>query len=380
MNKLKKKKGLSNYSALIASIFAVIVGLIIGYIVMLIANPSEATAGFFTILTGPFTHEAKGVGQIFYYATPIILTGLSVGFAFRTGLFNIGASGQFYLGALGAVWVGITMTGLGGVHWIVALLVSILFGAFWGFIPGLLKAFFNVNEVIASIMLNYVGLYLTNWIVKTSPVMFNKLRNESYPVAETAQIPKWGMDKIFPGSSVHAGIIIAIIVVIIVYILLEKTTFGFELKAVGFNKDASKYAGINEKKGIILSMTIAGAISGLAGGLVYLAASGRAIEVVDVLSAEGFTGISVALLGSSQPFGVLAAGLFIAFLYAGGYYLQLFNFSTEIIDIIIAIIIYFSAFALIIKQIIFRLNMNKERKNQKNLNKQNKEDKGGDNE
>jgi simple sugar transport system permease protein len=379
MNKQKKKRGLSNYSALIASIFAVIVGLIIGYIVMLVANPSEATAGFITIITGPFTHGAKGVGQIFYYATPIILTGLSVGFAFRTGLFNIGASGQFYLGALGAVWVGITMESLGGVHWVVALLVAILFGAFWGFIPGFLKAFFNVNEVIASIMLNYVGLYITNWIVKSSPVLFNRLRNESYPVKETAQIPKWGLDKIFPDSSVHAGIIIAIVVVVIIYIILEKTTFGFELKAVGFNKDASKYAGINEKKGIILSMTIAGAISGLAGGLVYLAASGRAIEVVDVLAGEGFTGISVALLGNSQPFGVLAAGIFIAFLYAGGYYLQLFNFSTEIIDIIIAIIIYFSAFALFIRHLLFRMRFNREKKLEAARLAEENKDKGGEN-
>jgi len=373
MSRITKKKKSREYSAFLSSIFAVCVGLFVGYLVMLVSNPSEANAGYAMILMGPLTHGLKGVGQIFYYATPIILTGLSVGFAFRTGLFNIGATGQFTMGAFGAVIIGITCTGLGGVHWVVALLASIIFGAFWGFLPGIFKAFFNVNEVISSIMLNYIGMYLSNWVVKSSPILFNKLRNESYEVAKTAQIPKWGLDKIFPGSSVHAGIIIAIIVVIIIYIILEKTTFGFELKAVGFNKDASKYAGINEKRGIILSMTIAGAVAGLAGGLVYLSASGKNIEIVDVLAAEGFTGISVALLGVCHPFGILGAGIFIAFLYAGGYYLQLFNFSTEIIDIIISIIIYFSAFALIIKLLISKYRKMLEKKGVKEI----KERKGG---
>lgn len=361
MNKLKKKKNKPNYSAFLSSIFAVLVGLFIGYLVMLLSNPSEANHGFIMILTGPFTHGLKGIGQIFYYATPIILTGLSVGFAFRTGLFNIGATGQFTMGAFGAVIVGITCTNLGGIHWAVALLVSVILGGIWGFFPGFLKAFFNVNEVISSIMLNYIGMYISNWIVKSSPTLFNKLRNESYEILKTAQIPKWGLNKIFPGSSIHAGIIIAIIVVVIIYIILEKTSFGFELKAVGFNKDASKYAGINEKKGVILSMTIAGAIAGLAGGLVFLSTAGRNIEIVDVLAAEGFTGISVALLGACHPFGILGAGLFIAFLYAGGYYLQLFNFSTEIIDIIISIIIYFSAFALFIKLLLFKFRKKKDK-------------------
>lgn len=174
-------------------------------------------------------------------------------------------------------------------------------------------------------------------------------------MAATANIPKMGLDKIFPGSSVNGGIIIAIIVVILIYLLLNKTTFGYELKAVGFNRDASKYAGINEKKSIIMSMMIAGAIAGLAGGLLYLAGTGKHIEIKDVLASEGFTGISVALLGLSNPIGVLFSGIFIAYLTAGGFYLRLFEFSTEIIDIIVAVIIYFSAFALMVKMLIGRV-------------------------
>jgi len=358
---MKNKKNI-DFSAAISSIFAIIIGLFVGLIVLLLSNYRQAIPGFYTILTGSLTHGMKGVGQVFYYATPIILTGLSVGFAFKTGLFNIGASGQFIVGAFGAVYVGILFKGLGSVHWIIAVLASVLFGAIWGSIPGILKAYFNVNEVIASIMMNYIGMYAVNWTVKGYKPLFNNLRNESKNVAVTAEIPKMGMDRIFPDSSVNGGFLIAILVVIIIYIVLHKTAFGYELKAVGYNRNASKYAGINERKSIILSMTIAGAVSGLAGGLLYLAGTGKHIEIVDVLAAEGFNGISVALLGVCHPFGILFAGIFIAFLTAGGFYLQLFEFSTEIIDIIIAVIIYFSAFALIVKTMISKFNQNKENK------------------
>lgn len=355
---MKNKKHL-NYVGALSSVFAILIGLIIGFIVLLICNPAQAVPGFFTILSGAFTHGLKGVGQVFYYATPIILTGLSVGFAFKTGLFNIGTPGQFIVGGFGAVYVGIICTSLGKTQWIFAILASILFGALWGLIPGILKAYFNVNEVIASIMMNYIGMYAVNWTVKSYKPMFNNLRNESHNVAANAQIPKMGLDKLFPGSSVNGGIMIAVLVVILIYLVLNKTTFGFELKAVGFNRDASKYAGVNEKKSIILSMAIAGAVAGLAGGLLYLAGTGKHIEIKDVLASEGFTGISVALLGLSHPIGVLFAGIFIAYLTAGGFYLQLFEFSTEIIDIIVAVIIYFSAFALIVKTIIGKVKKSK---------------------
>ncbi len=343
----------------LSSIFAIIVGLIFGLVILLISNPTEAIPGFITILTGALTRGSRGIGQIFYYATPIIMTGLSVGFAFKTGLFNIGASGQFIMGAFFAVFVGLTMTSLGGFHWVVALIASAIGGALWALIPGLLKAYANVHEVIASIMMNYIGMYLVNAMVKNSDVIFDSLKNQSKSLPNSAQIPKMGLDKIFQGSSVNGGIIIALAIAIIMYIILTKTTFGFELRAVGFNRDASKYAGINEKKNIVLSMVIAGALAGIAGGLLYLAGSGKHIEVVDVLAAEGFTGISVALLGLSNPLGIILSGLFIAYITAGGFYLQLFDFSTEVINIIIAVIIYFSAFSLIIKSLINRFTSRK---------------------
>ena len=147
-----------------------------------------------------------------------------------------------------------------------------------------------------------------------------------------------------------------------IYIILQKTIFGYELKAAGFNADASKYAGMNEKRNIILSMAIAGGLSALAGGLLYLAGSGKHIVIEDILASEGFTGISVALLGLSNPIGVLFAGLFIAYITAGGFYLQLLNFSTEIIDIIIAVIIYFSAFSLFVRGFILKIRKNRAEK------------------
>ena len=353
---MKKKLDIAPF---ISSIVAIICGLIIGFIILLIANPGEAFPGFATILSGPVAHGMKGIGQVFYYATPLILCGLSVGFAFKTGLFNIGGSGQFLMGAFGGVVIGLTCEKLGPVQWLVGLLFATLLGALWGAIPGILKAYFNVNEVITCIMLNYIALFWVNMTVKGSSVLFNTLRNESKDIPKAATLPKLGLDVIFDGSSVNSGIIIAIVAAIVLYIILEKTTFGYELKACGFNKTASKYAGINENRSIVMSMLIAGAICGLAGGIMLLSGTGRHIEVKDVMPNEGFNGISVALLGVSNPIGIIFSGLFIAYLTAGGFYLQLFHFSKEIIDIIIAVIIYFSAFSLIIKMALDKISKKK---------------------
>ena len=352
MKIVEKLKNL-NFSFL-SSVIAIAIGLLFGLIILLISNPSQALAGFITILTGAF-QDMRSLGRIMYFATPIIFTGLSVGFAFRTGLFNIGTPGQFILGAFGAVIIGVKLPQLGSFHWVVALLVATILGGVWALLPGILKAFANVHEVIASIMMNYIGMYLVNYLVQNT--VYDRLRNQSMGVAKSAVIPRLGLDKIFPRSNVNLGFILAIFAAIVIYIILNKTTFGFELKAVGFNRDASKYAGINEKRSIVFSMVIAGCLAGLGGGLLYLAGSGKHIEVVDVLAGEGFTGIPVALLGMSNPIGILFAGLFIGYITVGGDYMQLYDFVPEIIDIIVASIIYFSAFSLVVKNIIERGRM-----------------------
>ncbi|MGI6577116.1 MAG: ABC transporter permease [Eubacteriales bacterium] len=341
----------------LSSVIAIFTGLLFGLIILLIANPSNAFSGFSWIMTGALS-SSQDMGNIFYYATPIILTGLSVAFAFKTSLFNIGASGQFIVGAYGAVLVGVKLSSLGSVHWLVALVVSAIFGAIWALIPGILKAYRNVNEVISSIMFNYIGMYLVNYLVRET--VYHQLTNRSLPVAQTANVPSMGLDKLFPGSKINGGILIAIIVGILLYIILNRTTFGYELKACGLNRHASRYAGINEKKCIVLSMVIAGALSGLGGGLLYLAGTGKYIYVQDLLAPEGFSGISVALLGMSHPIGVLFAGLFIGYITVGGSYMQLSGFKPEIIDIITAAIIYFAAFSLLFRSILERIRFKKE--------------------
>lgn len=361
MKAKKEKTGfripdLSRAAGPISSVAAIIIGLLIGFIILLISNSSRALDGFLWIISGGL-QSPKDIGNVLYYATPIIMTGLSVAFAFRTSLFNIGASGQFIMGAFGAVLVGVKCTFLGPFQWVVALLTSMLFGALWALLPGILKAFNNVNEVISCIMTNYIGMYLVNWLVKST--VYHQLTNRSLPVSPQANIPSLGLDKLFPGSSANGGIVIAVLISILIYILLNKTTFGFELKACGFNRDASRYAGISEKRSIVLSMVIAGAMAGIGGGLLYLAGSGKYISVEDVLAAEGFTGISVALLGMSHPIGTMFAGLFIAYITVGGSYMQLSGFVPEIIDIITATVIYFAAFALIMRNILQRFRFRK---------------------
>ncbi|MDR2909723.1 MAG: ABC transporter permease [Oscillospiraceae bacterium] len=336
---------------------AIAVGLLAGLLILLVSDSSRAPGAFFTILTGGFS-DRKSMGQVLYFATPIIMTGLSVGFANRTGLFNIGVSGQFITGAYAAIFIGVKWTFLPGpLHWITALLFAALAGALWGVIPGLLKAYRNVNEVIACIMMNYLGMYLVNFLI--TKTVFNPLTNQSQRVAGNANLPKMGLDQVFKtansSSSVGSGIVIAVLAGVLVYIIIEKTKFGYELKACGLGKDAARYAGIAENRGTVLSMAIAGGLSGLGGALLYLAGSGTAISVVDVLAAEGFNGIPVALLGLNNPLGIVFSGLFIAYLTVGGFNMQLFGFANEVIEIITAVIIYFSAFALLFRGFIAAL-------------------------
>ncbi|HOP10110.1 MAG TPA: ABC transporter permease [Oscillospiraceae bacterium] len=355
---------ISKAAGAISSIIAIAVGLIFGFFIMLISDPQQAWAGFKMILTGGLS-SGKDFGNVLYYATPIIMTGLSVAFAFKTSLFNIGASGQFIMGAYGAVLVGVKLSSLGQIQWFVALLAAMVFGAVWAILPGVLKAFFNVNEVISCIMLNYIGMYTVNMLVKET--VFHQYTNRSLPVAETANIPKMGLDKLFPESMVGGGIIVAIIVAIIMAIILNKTTFGYELKACGINRSAARYAGINEKKSIILAMVFSGALAGIGGGLLYLSGTGIYITVVDTMAPQGFDGISVALLGMSNPIGALFAGLFIAYITVGGSKMQLVGFVPEIISIITAIIIYCAAFSLMIRNFFVDRRMRK-------LNKQDEEE------
>lgn len=352
-NKFKNFMRKDSTADLLASLMAIVIGLIGGLIILIITNKTMALKGFASILVGGFS-DMKSLGQVLYFASPIIMTGLSVGFANKTGLFNIGASGQFIIGAYAAIYIGVKWPLPGGLHWIVALIGAMIAGGIWGSLPGILKATRNVNEVISCIMMNYIGMYLVNFMIKHT--IHDVRTNQTKRVLKTANLPKMGMDKIFraggSSSSANSGILIAILFGILMYIVLTKTKFGYELTAVGLNRDAAQYAGINETKSIIRSMVIAGALAGLGGALLYLSGSGKGIDVVDVMAQEGFNGIPVALLGLNNPIAIIFSGLFIAHLDIGGFNMQVFDFEPQIIEIIIAIIIYFSAFALLMKFVI----------------------------
>lgn len=361
---MKRKLG-SNQGvvSLMASLTSIIIGLLFGFALLLVLDAKNAPAGMANMLS----NGIKKIGNVLYSATPLIMVGLAVAFAFKVGLFDIGASGQYTMGAIAGLICAIQFQ----LPWYVCLLASILGGAIWGAVPGLLKAFFNVNEVITSIMMNWIGMNLANLIVPNMPKMVaaywganNSDRTAAlggqYAANESAIIPKAGLDKLLHYSNLNLGIIIAIAVAFIIWVILTKTTFGFELRACGLNRNGAIYAGINAKKNIVYSMVIAGALAGLGGGLYYLAGGAQYTMVQEILG-TGFDGISVALLANSNPLGCIFSAFFISYLRLGGIAMQSQGFATEATDIVIAVIIYLAAFSLLLKIKLSGL-FNKERK------------------
>lgn len=328
------------YNMLKPSLLAIGIGLLIGFIIMLIFNPSGAFSGLMRMLTGGLILPGggismKAIGDVLLKAAPIILSGLSLVVAFKTGLFNIGTPGQMIVGGYVATHIGVLWNLPSPIHWIVAIIFGMLAGAVWGSIPGILKAFTNTNEVVSSIMLNYIGTYLVIHLVKTN--ILNVTYAKSMNIRASAEIT--GFSNLFSNSKVNMGILIAIGIGVIIHFIFQKTTFGYELKASGFNKDASKYAGMNAKRNIILSMILAGAIAGIAGAVQFLVI-GTNIGTTYVLLPEGFDGISVALLGQTNPIGAILSGTFLSYIRQGGFAMQIDGFVPQIIDIIISIIIY----------------------------------------
>lgn len=343
LHKLTSTKG---FSAFTSALLAILLGLVIGLIVMIIANPAQALTGFRTVLFGGFSR----LGNVFYFATPILMTGLAVGFAFKMGLFNIGASGQYTMGMFFALYVGFLWDLPDSIHWIVCILAGMVGGMLWGFIPGIFKALLNVNEVITSIMFNYIGMYLVDMLIQGNAKIYVASTTRTAYLPKSAQIPSLGV----PNSSVNISIFFAIAIAIILFVILHKTTFGYELKATGFNKHASKYAGMNGTRNIILTMVIAGGLAGLGGAFAILApatiaGSSMTYEPINIIAANGFNGIAVALLGSSSPIGIIFSAVFISHIQRGGSLTSLYGYKPEIIDIVIAIIIYFSAFSMLMK-------------------------------
>ena len=338
----------------LASLLSIVVGLVLGFVLLVLLNPGAAVGGMKAMLATGFSNMDK-LGKVLYQAAPLMMCGLSVGFAFKTGLFNIGASGQYTMGAFFSLLCAIQFQ----LPWYVCLLAGAVGGAIWGVFPGLFKAYFNVNEVITAIMFNWIGMYLVNLLLANMPNMLasgwgasNSDRTAALNVANPGAIlPRGPFAALFGNSSwINISIIITIIFAILVWVILQKTTFGYELKACGLSRDAAQYAGINSKRNIVLSMVISGALSGIGGAIYYLAGTGQYVLEKSILG-MGFNGIPVALLASSNPIGTIFASLFISYIQVGGAAMQP-AYSSETIDIVIAVIIYLAAFALLMRGII----------------------------
>ena len=345
-------------SSVLAAILCILIGLAVGLIALFIINPEHAwDQGFMRIIQGGFYDFPYGVGRTLTNSAPLIMTGLSVAFAFKTGLFNIGAAGQYTLGAFGALYCALILH----LPWYLCLLASALFGAVWGAIPGIFKAYLNINEVIPSTMFNWTGLYMVNEIVyaRGTGAMYDVKSTRTWKLVDTSPesvIPSAGMSELVHTPSTTIAIFLAIAAAVLIWVILEKTTFGYELKAVGLNKNAARYAGINEKKNIILSMTIAGALAGFGAGLLYLSGGAEWNPLnTTTLPAMGFNGIATALLAASHPIGTIFSSVFISHITVGGSFLPTRYFPPEIADLISGIIIYLCAFAMLFRGVIGRM-------------------------
>ena len=378
--KLSSLYGRDGTKAVLASLISILIGLAVGSVIILIvglANPalglSSAWDGIRLVFGGlvstgrdaagslTFGFNPTNMGNMLFRATPLILTGLSVAVAFKTGLFNIGAPGQYLMGTAATLMIALGIpseTVPAWLIWALAFVGGILAGALWGCLPGLVKAFLNINEVLACIMTNWIAANLVTWMFDGSQfrnVVENTKSGYIYKTTfNNVATSKMGLDVLFPDSQVNGGIVVAIILAIIVFIILTRTTFGYQLKACGSNRFAARYAGIKDKRNIVLSMAIAGSLAGAAGSLYYLSGNTEFFwSTYQSLPAAGFNGIPVALLAANHPIGVIFTGMFMSMLDIAG--LQMTNltaYNEYITDVIIAVIVYLSAFSLLIKTLL----------------------------
>ena len=392
MRKLYEKDGTQK---LLASLLSILIGLAVGAIVIAIVGLCKRNIGIMGVWDGiriifagilstgreagklSWGYNPQSLGNMLFRATPLIMTGLSVALANKTGLFNIGAPGQYLMGTMATLMIALSIpygTLPGWVVWLLAFFGGMLAGAIWGAIPGLMKAFLNINEVLACIMTNWLAANIvtmgfdmsnfknmaegtkTGYVYKTTYGLTQVDGVWTYVNGNGIATPKMGLDKIFPGSQVNGGILIAIVLAIAVYIMLNKTTFGYELKACGANRHAARYAGINDKRNIVLSMAIAGALSAAGASLYWLSGNTEFFwTTYQALPAAGFNGIPVALLAVNNPIGVVFSGIFMAMLNIVGQTLTgLTAYNEYITDVVIAVIVYLSAFSLVIRMLLSR--------------------------
>ncbi|MGL4850201.1 MAG: ABC transporter permease [Clostridium sp.] len=338
------------------SLLAVVFGLLAGALLMAAIgkNPVEG----YTFLFRGGLMNLERIGNTLATAAPLILTGLSVAFAFKTGLFNIGAPGQMLMGGFVALAIGLTLDMPKGVMLPLMIMAAIITGAVWAMIPGILKAKFNVHEVVSTIMMNWIAYWIVFYAI---PAYFRGgVETESSSLAIHANLRIEALTKAFDGSFINLGVFIALVAVTVIAFILNKTVLGYELKAVGFNRHAAEYAGMPVNRNIVLSMMIAGALAGLA-GIAQYAGNTTSLQI-GVMPSQGFDGIAVALLAANSPVGVLFSAIFFGILYTGkGFMTAMTQIPPEIADTIIAIIIYFAATSVVISRVMDKIS--KKRKN-----------------
>ncbi len=341
---------------ILVPVISVILGLLVGAVVMLVSG-YDPIAGYAALWEGIFG-DAYRMGETVRQITPYILAGLAVAFAFRTGLFNIGVEGQLIVGWFAAAYIGIAFDLPMYIHLPLAIIAAAVAGGLWAFIPGLLKAKLQVHEVIVTIMMNYIALHTTNALIKVVSDGAEKTEN----ILPSASLKSAFFESITDYSRLHYGIFLALAMVLVMWFILEKTTLGYELKAVGFNKHASEYAGMNVQKNIILSMVISGAFAGLAGAAEALGTF-QYVSTKGAFTGIGFDGIAVALLGANTPLGVIfGATLFGSLKYGATNMPNAAGVPIEIVSIVIGIIIFFVASGYVIRYFLEKANKKKEAK------------------
>lgn len=372
----KKESILRNngFQTILASLLCIIIGLLIGYIVLLVINPGGAGKAIVAIIKN-FLYYPSAAAAMKYFGTTLVkasallMCSLSVLFAYKVGLFNIGAAGQYVVGAGACLYFSLSL----GMPWYVCLLAAILMAALAGGISGALKAYFNVNEVISCIMLNWIGLYCVNMLLTQVKEQSTPYTRSLSSTNKSALLPSLGLSKLFSDNEfVTIGVLLAVIMAVLVWVVLEKTKFGYELKATGMNKQAAKYCGMREKRNIILTMMIAGGLAGFGAGIFYLTGIEQWMVQQTSVPAMGFNGIAAAFLGGLHPIGTIFSSYFIQHITSGGTYVDKTMYCTQISDLISAFIIYLCGFVLFFK---IWLNRLLDKRDEKQASK---EQKGGE--
>ncbi|XME03417.1 ABC transporter permease [Lachnospiraceae bacterium C1.1] len=359
----EKKSLLENtaFQSILASFSCIIVGLLVGFIVLFMINSENALDGILTIIKNYFTYPTKPaalkyLGNTLVKTAPLLMCALSVQFCYKAGLFNIGAAGQYVCGAAACLYAALAWN----CPWYICMILAMVAGAVSGCITGILKAYRNVNEVISGIMLNWISLYLTNMLLTKVKESTSPYTTQLAGANPSALLPSLGLGALFSNNKyVTIAIPLAIVIAIVIWIVLTKTVFGYELLATGYNKEAAKYAGMKEKRNIVVTLVIGGALAGLGASLLYLTGFEQWSVSQSSVPDMGFNGIAATFLGALHPIGTIFSSYFIQHITSGGAYLDKQVYPSQVADLISAIIIYLCGFVLFFKHCLNIYNMKK---------------------